>query len=117
METILLVIHLILALALVGAVLLQRSEGGGLGIGGGSGGLMSVRGTANLLTRVTAVLAACFMATSLTLAIMAGARSDRGSILDQPSATSAPPASAPSAPAAPAEAPKTPEQPSVPLSK
>ncbi|MCG8543429.1 MAG: preprotein translocase subunit SecG, partial [Alphaproteobacteria bacterium] len=73
METILLVIHLILALALVGAVLLQRSEGGALGIGGGSGGLMSVRGTANLLTRVTAVLAACFMATSLTLAIMAGA--------------------------------------------
>ena len=114
METILLVIHLILALALVGAVLLQRSEGGGLGIGGGSGGLMSVRGTANMLTRVTAVLAACFMATSLTLAIMAGASSDRGSILDQPGPSSAPPIIGPSEPA---ETPKTPEQPSVPLSK
>ena len=58
METIVLVIHLILAIALVGVVLLQRSEGGGLGIGGGGGGLMSVRGTANLLTRATGVLAA-----------------------------------------------------------
>lgn len=106
METILLVIHLILALALVGVILIQRSEGGGLGIGGGGGGgLMSVRGTANLLTRVTAVLAACFMATSLILAIMAGAGSDRGSILDQPSATSAPPAQ------------EAPAEPSVPLSK
>jgi preprotein translocase subunit SecG len=95
-----------LALALVGVILLQRSEGGGLGIGGGSGGgLMSVRGTANLLTRVTAVLAACFMATSLILAIMAGAGSDSGSILDQPSATPAPPTQ------------EAPAKPSVPLSK
>jgi len=56
-------------------VLLQRSEGGGLGIGGGGGaggGFMTARGTANLLTRVTAILAACFFATSLVLAIMAG---------------------------------------------
>lgn len=105
METIVLVIHLILAIALVGVVLLQRSEGGGLGIGGGGGGggLMSVRGTANLLTRATGVIAAAFMVTSLVLAIMAGTQSDRGSILDQPTA----------APAT-QEAPK---EPSVPLSK
>jgi preprotein translocase subunit SecG len=103
-ETIVLVIHLILAIALVGVVLLQRSEGGGLGIGGGSGGgLMSVRGTANLLTRATGVIAAAFMVTSLVLAIMAGTQSDRRSILDQP--TAAPVTQ---------EAPK---EPSVPLSK
>ena len=72
METVLLVIHLILAILLIVAVLMQRSEGGGLGIGGGGGGgsniggLMSVRGTANFLTRATAVIAACFMVTSIT---------------------------------------------------
>lgn len=107
METIVLVIHLILAIALVGVVLLQRSEGGGLGIGGGGGGggLMSVRGTANLLTRVTAVLAAAFMATSLILAIMAGTHSEPGSILDSPASTTAP------------AQPETPAEPSVPLSQ
>ncbi len=92
METILLVVHLILALSLVIAVLLQRSEGGGLGIGGGGGanvgGLMSVRGTANFLTRATAVLAGLFMLTSLTLAILAGNRSTPQSILDSPAASS-----------------------------
>ena len=74
MITVILVIHLLLAIALVATVLLQRSEGGGLGIGssggGGMGGFMSGRATANLLTRATAVLAAFFMATSLTLAIL-----------------------------------------------
>ncbi len=108
METIVLVIHLILAIALVGVVLLQRSEGGGLGIGGGGGGgggLMSVRGTANLLTRATGILAAAFMATSLILAIMAGNQTERRSILDQPAGTTAP---------APQQAPT---EPSVPLSK
>ena len=88
METVLLVIHLILAIALVVAVLLQRSEGGGLGIGGGGGanigGFMSVRGTANFLTRATAVLAALFMVTSLSLAILAGNRSAPKSVLDVP---------------------------------
>jgi preprotein translocase subunit SecG len=88
MITIILVIHLMLALALIVAVLLQRSEGGALGIGGGGGGggfgLMSARGTANLLTRATAVLAACFIATSLLLAILAGGNREPTSILDQP---------------------------------
>ena len=87
MITIILVIHLMLALALIVTVLLQRSEGGALGIGGGGGGgfgLMSARGTANLLTRATAVIAACFIATSLLLAILAGGGREPTSILDQP---------------------------------
>ncbi|MEE9196126.1 MAG: preprotein translocase subunit SecG, partial [Alphaproteobacteria bacterium] len=75
MNNIILTIHLFLALTLVIAVLLQRSEGGALGIGGGGGGggggFMTGRAQSNLLTRATAVLAAAFMATSLTLAILA----------------------------------------------
>ncbi|MEQ8193041.1 MAG: preprotein translocase subunit SecG [Rhodospirillales bacterium] len=88
MTTVILVVHLILAIAMVGTILLQRSEGGGLGIGGGSGGgmggFLSGRATANLLTRTTAILAACFFATSLVLAIMAGHKKPARSILDQP---------------------------------
>ena len=86
MQTLVLTIHILIALALIGVVLLQRSEGGGLGIGGGGGGgggCMTVRGTANLLTRVTAILAACFFATSLILAIMAGAGRENVSIIDE----------------------------------
>ena len=76
MTEVLLSIHLMVATALVVIILLQRSEGGGLGIGGGGGGggmggFMSARGTANLLTRATAILATCFFTTSLTLAIIA----------------------------------------------
>ncbi len=71
MQHVVIVIHLMLVLALIGVVLLQRSEGGGLGIGGG-GGFMSSRGTSNLLTRTTAILAGCFFATSLVLSILAG---------------------------------------------
>ena len=89
MITIILVIHLMLALALIATVLMQRSEGGALGIGGGGGGgggfgLMSARGTANLLTRATAVIATCFIATSLLLAVLAGGGREPTSILDQP---------------------------------
>ncbi|MBB4170936.1 preprotein translocase subunit SecG [Rhizobium sp. BK538] len=69
MQTVLIVIHLMIVLALVGVVLIQRSEGGGLGIGGGSG-FMSARGTANALTRTTAILAALFFITSLGLGIL-----------------------------------------------
>src|SRR5665647_156495 len=73
MQHVIIVIHLMLVLALIGVVLLQRSEGGGLGIGGGGGGgFMSNRGTANLLTRATAILAGLFFATSLLLSILAG---------------------------------------------
>ncbi|PRD42237.1 preprotein translocase subunit SecG [Phyllobacterium phragmitis] len=70
MQPVIIVIHLLIVLALVGVVLIQRSEGGGLGIGGGSG-LMTARGAANALTRTTAILAAAFFATSITLGIMA----------------------------------------------
>src|SRR5512138_3682395 len=70
MQTVLIVIHLMVVLALVGVVLLQRSEGGGLGIGGGSG-FMTARGAANALTRATAMLAVAFFATSLALPIYA----------------------------------------------
>jgi preprotein translocase subunit SecG len=95
MTTVILVIHMMLAIALVITVLLQRSEGGGLGIGGsgggggGMGGLMSVRGTANLLTRATAILAAGFMGTSITLAILANNTREPSSILDRPGMTGA----------------------------
>jgi preprotein translocase subunit SecG len=72
MTTVLLIIHLFVTLALIGVVLIQRSEGGGLGIGSsqGMGAFMGGRGTANLLTRTTAILATLFMALSLTLALM-----------------------------------------------
>ena len=73
METVLLLIHLFLAVALVIVVLLQRSEGGALGIGGGTmGGLVSARSSANLMTKTTGIIAACFIASSLFLAILAG---------------------------------------------
>lgn len=83
MQTVVLVIHLLVALALVITVLLQRSEGGALGIGGGGGGggLMSGRGAANVLTRTTAILAACFFVTSITMSILASQGSGGGSIL------------------------------------
>src|SRR5262245_4874269 len=70
MQTVVVVIHLMVVLAMVGVVLLQRSEGGGLGIGGGSG-FMTARGAANALTRATATLPAAFFATSLGLSLMA----------------------------------------------
>jgi len=84
MTAIVLTIHLMIAAALVIVVLLQRSEGGGLGIGGGGmGSFMSARGAANLLTRTTAILAACFFVTSIVLAILAGNTGTK-SIVEQP---------------------------------
>ncbi len=83
-----LVLHVFIAVALIGSILIQRSEGGALGMGGGSmGGLMTARGSANLLTRVTAGLAVCFFATSILLAIMAGGTKTTRSIVDQPAST------------------------------
>ncbi len=87
MQTVLIVIHLMVVLALVGVVLLQRSEGGGLGIGGGSG-FMTARGAANALTRATAILAAAFFVTSLTLSIVARYGEKPIDILDRVPATS-----------------------------
>jgi preprotein translocase subunit SecG len=118
MQTILLIVHVLVAAALVGVVLLQRSEGGALGIGGG-GGLMTGRGATNLLTRTTAVLATLFFATSIALAIMAGSNHRPRSIFDatpQPATGSTP--TAPLLPATPAPAgPAKPAEPQVPLSK
>ena len=82
MQTVLIVIHLMIVLALVGVVLIQRSEGGGLGIGGGSG-FMSARGAANALTRTTAILAAAFFITSLALGILARYGDSPTDILDR----------------------------------
>lgn len=134
METVLIVIHLMIVLALVGVVLLQRSEGGGLGIGGGSG-FMTARGAANALTRATAILATAFFITSLGLSLLArygerpidildrlppqaGQQQDGGGagVLDRLGGSdvpSTPPAAAPVAPAAPPES-AIPAQPTVP---
>ena len=71
MQTVIVVIHLMVVAALIGVVLLQKSEGGGLGIGS-TGGFLSSRGTANVLTRTTAILAAVFFGTSLVLSVLAG---------------------------------------------
>jgi preprotein translocase subunit SecG len=102
MTTVLLIIHLFVTLALIGLVLIQRSEGGGLGIGNsqGMGAFMGGRGTANLLTRTTAILGALFFALSLTLALMNRGTNTAGhSLLDSPvSGTSS---TAPAAPRIP----------------
>ncbi|MBI2719798.1 MAG: preprotein translocase subunit SecG [Rhizobiales bacterium] len=75
MQEVLLVIHLIVAIFLIGLVLMQRSEGGALGIGGGGGGnLFSSRGVGNTLTRTTAILAVAFFATSILLTVLATRR-------------------------------------------
>jgi preprotein translocase subunit SecG len=84
MTEVLLVIHLLLAIALIGVVLLQRSEGGALGIGGGgAGSLFTSRGAANVLTRTTAVLAVAFFVTSVTLTILARREHGPASVFDQ----------------------------------
>tara|TARA_Y100001001_G_scaffold160651_1_gene183669 strand:- start:397 stop:750 length:354 start_codon:yes stop_codon:yes gene_type:complete len=93
MENVVLVIHLLLALGIIALVLIQKSEGGGLGIGGSGGGLGNIatpQTTASVLTRATAILATAFFVTSLTLAVMAGGGASEESIaeeLDQPAAS------------------------------
>ena len=126
MATIILIVHLMIAVALVASVLLQRSEGGALGIGGGDG-FMSSRGAGNMLTRTTAILAAMFMTTSLVLGILASRGGSADSVLDRVapapqelSDEDLPQVPAPLgsefAPAEPEEAPAAPEpaEPSVP---
>ena len=82
MENIILIVHLIIAVVLIGVVLLQRSEGGALGMGGGGGGVMSSRGAATALSKVTWGLAAAFIATSLTLTILAASGTGSRSVVD-----------------------------------
>ena len=102
MITFLLVVHTLIAIGLVGVILLQRSEGGGLGIGGGTGGgLMSARGAANLLTRSTTVLATLFIGSSIVLAVLA-AGTNKPKTIDTSLAAQTTPA-----PVAPATAPVT----------
>ena len=98
MDTVVIVIHLMVVVALVAVVMLQRSEGGALGIGGGTP-FMGARAAANVLTRATAVLAALFMLTSIGLTILAGHSTAPRSILDVT------PAPMPATPASPAGAP------------
>lgn len=102
MTTVLLVVHIMVAAALVAVVLWQRSEGGALGIGGGGGGFLTGRGTANLLTRTTAVLAACFFLTSILLTLISQRSAPTGSAFDAPASSTMVPAN-PEQPAAPAE--------------
>jgi preprotein translocase subunit SecG len=117
MIILLLAVHILVAVALVGVVLLQKSEGGALGMGGGGmSGFMTGRSTANLLTRVTAILAAAFMATSILLVVLHNRDRAPRSIIDQgapavPAAPVAPPAPQPQTP--PAE----PPPPSPPLAR
>ena len=91
MQTVIIVIHLMLVSAMIGLVLLQKSEGGGLGMGGGGGGFLTSRGTSNVLTRTTAILAGSFFVTSLALSILAGwDRKPRSILQNNPASPSAP---------------------------
>jgi preprotein translocase subunit SecG len=84
MTAVLLIIHVLIAAALTGVILMQRSEGGALGIGGGGpGGMMSGRGAANLLTRMTMILGALFIGNSILLAIISGVTATSGSVIDR----------------------------------
>jgi preprotein translocase subunit SecG len=89
MQTVIIVVHLMIVAVLIGAVLLQKSEGGGLGMGGGAG-FMSSRGTANLLTRTTAILAVGFFVTSLLLSWLASLDRKTTSIFNAPPSQSQP---------------------------
>jgi preprotein translocase subunit SecG len=91
MQTVVIVIHLMIVAVLIATVLLQKSEGGGLGMGGGAG-FMSSRGTANLLTRTTAILAVGFFATSLLLSWLASYDRKPSSIIDASPASQSQPA-------------------------
>ena len=124
MITVLLLIHVMVAVALVGVILLQRSEGGALGIGGGGGGFMTGRSAGNALTKTTAILAACFFATSLFLSILASQHRTGPSILNPTGQSSGgglaplevPSGTAPASPATPS-APVAPAGPQAPQSQ
>src|SRR5438132_7271659 len=119
MIIVLFVVHVLIAIGLVGVILLQKSEGGALGMGGGGmSGFMTGRSTANLLTRVTAILAAAFMTTSVLLVVVHNRERAPRSIIEQGAPT--PPAVpvAPLAPTAPSpQMPPAEPQPSVPLAR
>ena len=83
MQNVVLIIHLLLAVTLIGLVLLQRSEGGGLGIGGGGGGAVTGRAAGSAMTKLTWILAIAFICTSLGLTILQVQKSSGSSVLDQ----------------------------------
>lgn len=118
MLILLFVIHILIAVTLVGVVLLQKSEGGALGMGGGGmSGFMTGRSTANLLTRTTAILAAVFMATSILLVILSSPTKGPRSFIDEgpgPNTPLIPSPSSPAAPGAPASSAPAPTPPAVP---
>src|SRR5882672_8522677 len=112
MLTVIIVIRLLIAVSLIAVILLQKSEGGALGMGGGGmSGFMTGRSTANLLTRTTAFLAIAFFATSVVLVVLSNRTSAPRSLIDQgPAPTTQEAPTVPAPPAAPAE-------PSAPLAK
>ena len=127
MVTVILVIHIMLAAALTGVIMVQKSEGGALGMGGGGGmsGFMTGRSAANLLTRTTAIIAACFFATSIALAIIATHQRAPSSLIETPQGLPAgnpapggplvpTPSTAPKLPAPAGTAPTAPAAPSTP---
>ena len=104
MFTFLLVVQTLVAAALVGVILMQRSEGGGLGVGGSSAGLMTARGAADFLTRATAILGGIFIVLSIVLAAIAGVTRESPTVdtslaNEQPFQPTAPVQQAPTAPA------------------
>ncbi|MFV1877277.1 MULTISPECIES: preprotein translocase subunit SecG [Nioella] len=107
MENVILVVHLILAICLIGVVLLQRSEGGGLGMGGG-GGAMTGRQAATALGKITWIFAIAFLATSLTLTVIAAQNSSGGSVLDRIGAAPAESSEDTAVPALPGDGPLLP---------
>ena len=114
MIIVLFVVHVLIAIGLVGVILLQKSEGGALGMGGGGmSGFMTGRSTANLLTRATAILAAAFMMTSVLLVVLHNRERAPRSIIEQ----SSPAIPAAPAPAPPQPPPAEPAQPTVPLAR
>ena len=125
MLILLFVIHVLIALALIGVVMLQKSEGGALGMGGGGmSGFMTGRSTANLLTRTTAILAALFFGTSILLVVIGNSTRAPRSIIDEgggspltvPVSPAAPAVPTPAMPAAPVQ-PTLPAAPSAPLAR
>jgi preprotein translocase subunit SecG len=112
MATILLVVHITVAVTMIVMILLQRSEGGALGIGGGGGGFVSGRGAANFMTRTTAILATIFFVTSITLGILSHRQAPASAVVGAPAPAQkgeAVPASEPAPASAPAPVEKAPE--------
>lgn len=110
---VLLAINIVVCLGLIGVVLLQRSEGGALGMGGGSSSFMTARGAGDLLTRITWILFSIFLLISLALTILTGRLNSGGSVVDRldiQNLDSKALNAAPAAPAAPSTAAPAPIQ-------